>query len=68
MEPGDAQAVADAVCGVLGNELLAGRLSAEARQRMEQEFSFEVVVRRTEELYRELLDSKTQGGRHAGRA
>jgi glycosyltransferase involved in cell wall biosynthesis len=57
--PGDPQAVADAILAVLGDPELAARLSANGRRRAREEFSFEAVVRRTEDLYRELLASKT---------
>ncbi len=69
VEAGDAPAVANAICRVLEDEVLAARLGTEARQRMEQEFAFEVVVRRTQDLYQELLAAKTgrrNGGPHAG--
>jgi L-malate glycosyltransferase len=58
--PGDPQAIADAILTILGDPALAARLGANGRQRMVQEFSFEAVVRCTEELYRELLASKTR--------
>ncbi|MFI4967239.1 MAG: glycosyltransferase [Gammaproteobacteria bacterium] len=56
--PGDPQAIADAIHTVLGDPALAARLGANGRRRVMEEFSFEAVVRRTEELYRELLASK----------
>lgn len=58
--PGDPQATADAILAVLGDPALAARLGAGGRQRVRDEFSFEAVVRRTEDLYRELLASKTR--------
>jgi L-malate glycosyltransferase len=58
--PGDPQATADAILTVLGDPALAARLAANGRRRVREEFSFEAVVRRTEELYRELLASKTR--------
>jgi glycosyltransferase involved in cell wall biosynthesis len=57
--PGDPQAIADSVCALLRSPLLAARLSAQARERVVREFSFDAVVRRTQELYLELLESKT---------
>ena len=60
--PGDARAIADAVCAVLKNPLLAARLSAHARERVVREFSFEAVVGRTQDLYLEVLAAKTHGG------
>lgn len=61
--PGDAQAIADAVCAVLKSTSLAARLAARARERVMREFSFDVVARRTQDLYLELLDAKTRGGK-----
>jgi len=58
--PGDPQAIADAILAVLGDPALAARLGAEGRRRVREEFSFEAVVRRTEDLYRGLLASKTR--------
>jgi hypothetical protein len=42
---------------------LAARLGVQARERVVREFSFDVVVRRTQDLYLELLDAKTRGGK-----
>jgi glycosyltransferase involved in cell wall biosynthesis len=58
--PSDPQALADAILAVLGDPALAARLGAEGRRRVREEFSFEAVVRRTEDLYRELLAAKTR--------
>ncbi|HEY1771788.1 MAG TPA: glycosyltransferase [Gammaproteobacteria bacterium] len=58
--PGDSQAIADAILAVLGDPALAARLSANGRRRVQDEFSFEAVVRRTEDLYRELLAAKNR--------
>lgn len=58
--PGDPQAIADATLAVLGDPALAARLGAEGRRRVREEFSFEAVVHRTEDLYRGLLASKTR--------
>jgi rhamnosyl/mannosyltransferase len=60
---GDAQAIADSICAVLRNPFLAARLSAQGHERVVREFSFDVVVRRTQDLYLELLDAKTRGGK-----
>ncbi len=59
VEPQDPQGLADAVCAILDDPALADRLSRQGRERMVAEFSFEAVVRRTEEIYRELLAEKT---------
>ena len=56
----DLVVTADAILTVLGDPALAARLGAEGRRRVREEFSFEAVVRRTEDLYRELLASKTR--------
>jgi glycosyltransferase involved in cell wall biosynthesis len=56
--PGDPQAIADAILTVLGDPALSARLAANGRRRVREEFSFEAVVRRTEDLYCELLASK----------
>jgi glycosyltransferase involved in cell wall biosynthesis len=58
--PSDPQALADAISRVLGDPFLAAKLGANGRRRVAQEFSFEAVVRRTEDLYRELLAAKTR--------
>ena len=58
--PGDAEAIATSVCTVLKSPFLAARLAAQARGRVVREFSFDVVVRRTQDLYLELLDAKTR--------
>ncbi|HEX2667721.1 MAG TPA: glycosyltransferase [Gammaproteobacteria bacterium] len=55
---GDAQAVANAVRAILDDSLLAERLGRQARVRAVNEFSFEAVVRRTEDLYRGILAGK----------
>jgi len=62
--PGDARAIADSICALLRNPFLAAHLSAQGRERVVREFSFDVVVRRTQDLYLELLDAKTRGGKH----
>jgi glycosyltransferase involved in cell wall biosynthesis len=60
--PGDPEAIADSVRTLLHSPLLAARLSAQARERVVREFSFDAVVRRTQDLYLELLESKTHRG------
>ena len=62
--PGDAQAIADSICAVLRNPFLAARLGSQGQERVTREFSFDVVVRRTQDMYFELLDAKTRGGKH----
>jgi glycosyltransferase involved in cell wall biosynthesis len=58
--PSDPEALAGAILRVLGDSLLATKLGANGRRRVAQEFSFEAVVRHTEDLYRELLAAKTR--------
>lgn len=61
--PGDSRALAEAICAVLEQPLLAGRLSHDARKRVEAEFSFDNMVRETEGLYEALLRQKAAAGR-----
>ncbi len=56
--PSDPEALGDAISRVLRDPILAARLGTNGRRRVAQEFSFEAVVRRTEDLYRELLAAK----------
>lgn len=65
--PGDAEALADAICRLLEDPVLAARLSAQARKRVEAEFSFERMVQQTEDLYAELLERKSKGRGMDGR-
>lgn len=59
VEPKDPDALADAVVSILRDPQLAEQLGRRGRERMVAEFSFEAVVRRTEDIYRELLAGKT---------
>lgn len=56
--PRDAGALARAICAILEDGELAGRLRGTARQRVADRFSVEQMVRRTERLYLELLGKK----------
>jgi glycosyltransferase involved in cell wall biosynthesis len=56
--PNDPRALANAIGRVLGDPALAAWLSVNGRRRVKEEFSFEAVVRKTEDLYRELLAAK----------
>lgn len=49
--PGDAAALADAVCRLLTDATLAARLAAEARRRVNERFSVEAMRERTYALY-----------------
>ena len=60
--PGDAGSLADAICQILQSPSLAARLSTAARKRVEAEFSFERMVRETEELYTDILKQKSPEG------
>jgi glycosyltransferase involved in cell wall biosynthesis len=64
--PGDAKALADSICIILESPQLAAQLSGEARRRVDAEFSFDNMVRETEDLYMALLQRKTVAS-HAGR-
>lgn len=63
VQPGDAKALADAICAVLEKPFLAAHLSNEARRRVEAEFSFDNMVNETEGLYGALLRQKAIAGR-----
>jgi L-malate glycosyltransferase len=54
----DPRSLADAISRVLSDHALAAHLGANGRRRVGEEFSFEAVVRKTEDLYRELLAAK----------
>jgi len=58
--PCDAGALARAICAVLEDQELAGRLGRAARQRISDRFSNEQMVRRTERFYLGLLAEKEQ--------
>lgn len=57
--PRHAAELADAICTVLGNPFLAARLCQQARARIAASFSFDSIVRETEQLYAGLLLEKT---------
>ena len=56
--PGDSAQLAAAIIRLAGDPLLRERLSAAARETALSRFSREVMISRTEELYRRLLESK----------
>jgi L-malate glycosyltransferase len=58
--PGDARALADAVCQVLADPELAGRLGAAARQSVVERFSMDRMVASTQALYENLLESRNR--------
>lgn len=61
--PDDVPAIADAVCSILGDPLLALRLGAQGRERAVASFSFDAMTRSTEEVYFELMESKRRAKR-----
>src|SRR5262249_55206788 len=56
--PGDAKALADAVCQVLDDPELAERLGRAARQSVIERFSMDRMVTATQALYESLLESR----------
>jgi glycosyltransferase involved in cell wall biosynthesis len=58
--PRDSQALAQAICGVLGDRALATRLGQAGRQRIVSSFSLEKMVRDTEDFYREILQRRSK--------
>lgn len=58
VEPGDTRALAGAMCTILQDPVLAARLSAAARRRVEADYSIERMVRDTQALYFDLLREK----------
>ncbi len=63
--PGDAPALAGALCTILDNSALRDRFGRAARQRFEQEFRAETMVRRTLDLYRALTAGRAPTTSHA---
>ncbi len=55
VEPGSGNAIAEAVCALLGDPPRAQGLGIQARSTIERGFSIGVVARRTEELFKALL-------------
>ncbi|MEM9555764.1 MAG: glycosyltransferase [Acidobacteriota bacterium] len=56
--PADPDALATALERLLGDDALRRRLATAARRRVEDEFSLDVMARRHQELYSELLEMK----------
>lgn len=54
--PGDADALADALCGLLGEPTAAAALGAELRRRVESRYSIDAVMDRVEHIYDTILD------------
>lgn len=57
VQPGDSEALADAVLRLLRDRKLAGELGAKGRRLVETRFTWDAVVNGVEEIYREVLDS-----------
>ncbi len=55
VQPGSDKAIADAVCGLLGNMQHAHALGIQARKTIEQNFSVQVVAKKTQDLFSILL-------------
>ncbi|MFA5165023.1 MAG: glycosyltransferase family 4 protein [Candidatus Omnitrophota bacterium] len=56
VEPCDAASLAEAICRLLGDKALAGRIAAAARKYAAEKFSAERMARQTLEVYKEALD------------
>jgi glycosyltransferase involved in cell wall biosynthesis len=52
---GDSQAMADAVCQLLGDPFRAGEMGRKGRQRVEKHFTVELTARNVEAVYRRVL-------------
>ena len=63
--PGNPAVLADCIMRLLNDEVLARRLRATAVARVRERFSREQVAGRIEALYRDLLASRSAGGRMA---
>lgn len=58
--PGNVRPIVDAVSSILENPLLATRLSVQGRERVSKSFTYDNMVRQTENVYREILEAKNQ--------
>lgn len=56
--PGDVDAIAEAACAMLDDAAGAAAMAASARQSVAASFSIDTTVRRTQDLYEELLREK----------
>lgn len=61
--PRDSRQLAGAIASLLENPDLARTLGEAARRRVAERFSLDVMVRRTESLYEQLLEEALRGGR-----
>lgn len=57
VQPGDSEALADAVLRLLRDRKLAGELGARGRRLVETRFTWDSVVRRVEKIYHEVAES-----------
>lgn len=64
--PGEPRAMSEAILAVLEDAELARSLGRAARRRMQERFSLEHMVRRTENLYADMLDRALRRGRKTG--
>jgi glycosyltransferase involved in cell wall biosynthesis len=55
--PADSGALAKAINTLLDNSVLSGQYGERARLRVEQEFSLELMINRTLQLYKDVMDS-----------
>jgi glycosyltransferase involved in cell wall biosynthesis len=58
--PGDPRAMASAICRLLEDPVRAGKLGQAARRLINERYSMERMVTRTEQLYYALLDRRTR--------
>jgi glycosyltransferase involved in cell wall biosynthesis len=57
---GDAQSMAEAIIKLLSNPELAGQMGQAGRQRVEQHFTMEHVVKKVESIYDEFCERQTK--------
>jgi glycosyltransferase involved in cell wall biosynthesis len=60
VDPGDPQALANALAGLLGDPSLAGRITDAARSRVSDEFGLDVMAATYEAHYRAMLAERTR--------
>lgn len=60
--PGDAEALADRIARLAGNEAMRAAMGQAARHRAEERFGIEANVRATERLYRDMMNGAADGG------
>ena len=50
-EPGNIEQLQDAICKLIRDKDLSGRLASNARKRVEEKFSLKEILKQTEKLY-----------------